>query len=150
MFIRLINDEPTEYLVSWLRFDNPHTSFPDNISEDMLANYDVFAVTELPRPAYDPDTHELEQSEFYQVDGHWQVHYNAQPLPEEQVAKTMRDRRNALLTDTDWLVTLSYERQEPVPQSWQIYRQELRDVTAQEGFPYQIVWPVHIPLDGER
>jgi hypothetical protein len=24
---------------------------------------------------------------------------------------------------------------------WAAYRQELRDVTAQEGFPWDVVWP---------
>jgi len=24
---------------------------------------------------------------------------------------------------------------------WATYRQALRDITAQEGFPYEVVWP---------
>jgi hypothetical protein len=48
-----------------------------------------------------------------------------------------RTKRNALLAETDWMalsdVTLSA--------GWVAYRQALRDVTAQAGFPHSVVWP---------
>lgn len=48
-------------------------------------------------------------------------------------------RRNSLLESTDWT------QLRDVPQStsnkWKNYRKELRDITQQEGFPSNIVWP---------
>ena len=49
----------------------------------------------------------------------------------------IRDQRDRLLADTDWMalsdVTMSTEIG--------AYRQALRDVTGQAGFPYSITWP---------
>lgn len=46
-------------------------------------------------------------------------------------------QRAALLAETDWMAlsdrTLSPE--------WATYRQALRDITTQAGFPEEIVWP---------
>ena len=50
--------------------------------------------------------------------------------------------RNALLTASDWTQIpnspLSTEKQA----AWATYRQELRDIPAQSGYPYNVVWPV--------
>ncbi len=52
-------------------------------------------------------------------------------------AKAVRAERDQKLKDTDWMgmsdVTMSTE--------WATYRQALRDVPAQDGFPYTITWP---------
>jgi hypothetical protein len=54
------------------------------------------------------------------------------------VARLIR-RRNEALAVTDWTqlpdVPLETKTQ------WATYRQELRDVTDQPGYPYDIVWP---------
>ena len=57
-----------------------------------------------------------------------------------QLAKEneVRNQRNQLLKDSDWTQVADA----PVDKTaWAIYRQDLRDVTAQEGFPCNIVWP---------
>lgn len=59
----------------------------------------------------------------------------------EEVAARVRARRDVLLRASDWIVAKSYEAGEPVPEAWVSYRQALRDITAQEGFPYQVTWP---------
>lgn len=81
MYIRVTNGQPETYSIGQLRRDNPQTSFPKHLSDELLASYDVFPVNELPRPNYEPLTHYLKQSDFYQVDGQWQVHYYPEPLP---------------------------------------------------------------------
>ena len=49
-----------------------------------------------------------------------------------------RDRRNALLTSTDW-----WTLEGKVMTSEQTaYRQALRDLPEQEGFPNSVVWPI--------
>lgn len=55
----------------------------------------------------------------------------------EQTAR-IREQRNQMLKDTDWTQVLDA----PVDQAaWTIYRQALRDVTTQTGFPWNVVWP---------
>lgn len=60
-----------------------------------------------------------------------------EPSPAEQD----RDLRDNLLRDTDWIVTKYSEIGEPVPEEWATYRQALRDISLQDGFPGNVEWP---------
>lgn len=58
-----------------------------------------------------------------------------EPAP---TADQVRSKRNALLTASDWTQVADA----PVDQeAWATYRQELRDIPQQEGFPVDINWP---------
>ena len=52
-------------------------------------------------------------------------------------AEEVRQERDQLLQQTDWMansdVTMSDD--------WRTYRQALRDVPTQEGFPNDVTWP---------
>ena len=56
---------------------------------------------------------------------------------DDRTAANVRSQRDNLLSKTDWMansdVTMSDE--------WRTYRQALRDITSQEGFPNDITWP---------
>lgn len=54
----------------------------------------------------------------------------------------IRAIRNSKLIESDWRVTVAFEDGTAVPIEWRLYRQELRDVPNQEGFPTEVVWPV--------
>ena len=60
----------------------------------------------------------------------------------DQAAKEVTDKRTQLLTDSDWVVLKAIDTGTQVPQEWQTYRQQLRDITLQPEFPYNVVWPV--------
>lgn len=53
----------------------------------------------------------------------------------------LRAKRNGLLFASDWIVTRSLETGDAVPPDWLTYRQALRDVPEQAGFPQTIEWP---------
>lgn len=56
----------------------------------------------------------------------------------EQAADQVRAQRNRLLAASDWTQVADA----PVDQAaWATYRQELRDITAQAGFPENVDWP---------
>ncbi len=62
--------------------------------------------------------------------------YKAQKDAEQ--AKAVRAARDAKLAECDWTQVADA----PVDKAaWATYRQALRDVTAQEGFPWTITWP---------
>lgn len=63
------------------------------------------------------------------------------PRDDAQRAADARAQRDALLSSTDWVVTRAMERSEPVPQAWATYREALRGLTEQAGFPTLIDWP---------
>lgn len=53
--------------------------------------------------------------------------------------KEIRSKRNKLLVSSDW--TQFPDIPENTRLRWQPYRQALRDITLQEGFPTDVVWP---------
>ena len=53
-------------------------------------------------------------------------------------AKSIRTSRNDMLKDCDWTQIADSTANKP---AWATYRQALRDVTAQAGFPWTITWP---------
>ena len=56
---------------------------------------------------------------------------------DDRKAEEVRQERDQLLQQTDWMansdVTMSDD--------WRTYRQALRDVPTQEGFPNDVTWP---------
>jgi hypothetical protein len=53
-------------------------------------------------------------------------------------AKSVRQQRGEKLKDSDWTQVIDA----PVDQAaWATYRQALRDISSQEGFPWTITWP---------
>ena len=59
----------------------------------------------------------------------------------EQPAKEARAKRDRLLTESDWVTIRATDTGDPVPTEWQTYRQALRDIPEQTGFPEEIEWP---------
>lgn len=59
-------------------------------------------------------------------------------MKDAEQAKSVRDQRNTKLTESDWTQLAD----SPVIKGlWATYRQSLRDITTQEGFPWTIEWP---------
>lgn len=77
----------------------------------------------------------------YQVYTNWLAKGNVpepyfEPTP---TAEQIRVKRNQLLAASDWTQVIDA----PVDQAaWAVYRQALRDITGQAGFPTTIDWPV--------
>ncbi len=59
----------------------------------------------------------------------------------DAIALEVRAERATRLAACDWVVARSLDTGEPVPDDWRAYRQALRDVTGQPGFPASISWP---------
>ena len=57
-------------------------------------------------------------------------------------ATAARAQRDRLLAETDWIVIRSAETGVAMTPEQSDYRQALRDITTQEGFPLTIDWPV--------
>lgn len=54
----------------------------------------------------------------------------------------VRRERNSLLKSSDWTQLADADLTETEKANWRTYRQELRDITTQVGFPREIIWPV--------
>ena len=58
---------------------------------------------------------------------------------DDRVASRLRAERNQLLTASDW-TQISDSTADKA--AWATYRQALRDITKQAGFPWIVEWPV--------
>ena len=141
MHLKLTNGTPAKYTLGQLRRDNPQTSFPKLIPDGLLESYDVYPYTRPIAPEYDNLSHRLTEGAFEQVDGAWVLPYVVEQQPLEQAERNIRSRRDGMLQETDWIVIKSYERGQNIPAEWELYRQALRDITEQAGFPYEVTWP---------
>lgn len=78
------------------------------------------------------------------VEGYWVTERLPDPTPEEirkQKEQEVRSKRDYLISQTDFLVSGDYPISDADLAKIKAYRQALRDVPSQEGFPDNVVWP---------
>lgn len=63
------------------------------------------------------------------------------PLTNEQLESQARIERNNLLAQSDWTQLPDTPLSEAQKTAWSNYRQALRDLPEQPGFPITIAWP---------
>lgn len=144
MYIKIKDGVPTSYSLDALRRDNPQVSFPSEINDNTLAEYDVFPCMPIPYPGTDY-LHNIREGPATFVDGVWRQTWIITEASDEEIAQrtqneaaAVRDLRDARLRETDWTQVADA----PVNASvWSDYRQALRDVPAQAGFPWNVNWP---------
>lgn len=91
-----------------------------------------------------------------QIDGKWYTKYILGPvftdgettaaeqeaaykaIKDAEQAKSVREQRGEKLKDSDWTQVADAPVDKEV---WATYRQALRDITTQSGFPWEITWP---------
>lgn len=60
----------------------------------------------------------------------------------DEAAEKVRMKRDSLIAETDYLLAPDYPIEPESLESVKLYRQALRDVPQQEGFPFEVEWPV--------
>jgi hypothetical protein len=146
MFVKITNGQVDQYpyTVGDLRKANPNVSFPKSIPNETLARFGVYPVTIAPAPEYNARTHRLVTQQPTLINGAWTVtkavvaKEQAQ-IDNENAQKTasVRETRDRRLTATDW----RFRSDMNPSQGWIDYCQALRDVPAQDGFPWNVTWP---------
>lgn len=149
MFALIQNGAVAKYPVSIgdLRAVYPYTSFPKTISSALSA-FGVVPVVPVNPPTYDPTTQTLDELYPTLVNGSYNQTWNVttMPTPAAAALATQREdiaraQRDSLLRSTDYIVVVALEAGNTVAADWVTYRQALRDVPAQAGFPDNITWP---------
>jgi len=72
---------------------------------------------------------------------HGEILKELERLQAEEPKQEIRELRNKKLAETDWIVIQSKELNIEIPNEWKLYRQSLRDITTQVGFPSAVEWP---------
>lgn len=128
------------------RSDNSNTSFPQVLTPEIIDSFGYDSVLEGPQPTLIPPYQYTRRDGVVEVNGQWFTHYIAVEPDEDgkaamdaAQAQRVRDDRNQRLSDCDW----TQLPDAPVDATtWAAYRQELRDVTTQVGFPWEVQWPI--------
>ncbi|MGA0447730.1 MAG: tail fiber assembly protein [Pseudohongiellaceae bacterium] len=142
MFVYVIDGQAEKfpYTLADLRLANPQLSIPDSITDEELEKFGVYSVRPATRPVFDSKTHRLRQSAQF-VDKTWVQQWTVEQLDEDKAAANIRSDRNQRLTDSDWTQVPDAVNAGISIDAWASYRQQLRDVTTQPGFPWEVTWP---------
>ena len=150
MYVKITNGnvDTYPYNVGQLRRDNPNTSFPRQIPDEMLESYGIYTVVYTDMPSIDDRTQKVEQDATPSlVDGAWTIGWTTSSKTAEEtqawddgMASSNRGKRDGLLAETDWMalsdVTMTTEMT--------TYRQALRDITTHTKWPNleEADWPI--------
>lgn len=162
--IKEVRNRSTGQLLTIDQFKAIHSnvSFPEEISNDILDiyGYDVIHMGQqaIVTPPYGIST----RAGIEEINGEWFTRFVEGPIfedtededgniitAEEQeieyrnniddaAAERIRSKRNKELSNTDWTQLADSSANQ---NDWIQYRQELRDITNQEGFPHTVTWP---------
>lgn len=140
LYVKIEEGRITRYPYTYLeiRRDYPNISFPVGLSNESTGPLGIYAVEQTTQPQYNRDIEELTHKPVLTGSG-WVQEWEFVNLPLAKASENMRKERNILLRETDWMALTDTTT---IPQEWADYRQELRDVPTQVGFPYDIQWPV--------
>lgn len=122
----------------------PQVSIPHPFDDAVLETYGIFKLYQdsIPIPT---EKQKLERFDPVFTNGRWQdnlqlVELNQQELADKETILTynIKRERNNRLTQSDWtqLPDVVIDKT-----AWATYRQALRDITEQAGFPWQVTWP---------
>lgn len=143
MYAKIVDGALVKYPYSLeeMRADNPDVEVSDTPSDATLAVCSAKRAIMGPAPTKSSRTHSFTLSFTDQADGSVEIIYVARELARGLAEFNMRDARNSALTRCDWVITRAFEEGNPVPAAYLAYRQALRDLPSQPGFPYEYVWP---------
>lgn len=139
MYIKVTDGNVENYSLYQFKVDNPGVVLPEDGLNDFLSGFGVYECIQKEQPEYDHLTKVPDFGPYYQDDsGQWFQDWTFNDIPEEAASFNVRAKRNEVLAASDWTQLVD----SPVDkEAWASYRQELRDLPQQGGFPYSVVWP---------
>jgi hypothetical protein len=122
---RTIGD--TQYPAGWFNNADERAKIGViEVSDPVMPDESLFTVVENADGSYTATPRTADDIAAYQANKN------------NQQAKSVRTSRGEKLKDSDWTQVADA----PVDKAaWATYRQALRDVTGQQGFPWTITWP---------
>lgn len=142
-YAKIVNSHIAEYPLtqSDIISKHPNTSFP--VPFELPDGYAMVHNTIPPEPGPLQTVREVgprfEDGQWYQCWSIDEISDEEMAVKREYMAATARNARNMLLAETDW--TQGKDIPDSVSIKWAPYRQALRDVTLQDDFPFEVLWP---------
>ena len=145
---------------SQFRADNPGTSFPKQLTADILDGFGYDPVLNGAAASVSGPYEVSTRDGVELIDGQWFTRFivgpeftdNAEATAAEQetayrtsvdnrVAASVRADRDRKLAACDWTVLADSPLTTAKKTEWKTYRTALRDISAAEGFPHTMEWP---------
>lgn len=150
---------------SQFRAEHPNTSFPEVLTTDIIEGFGYDPVLEGPQATTIPPYQYSQRDGVVEIDGKWYTHYIAGPVfhdytDDQGVVHTaseqyeaycfakdatqgdsVRQERNRRLAECDWTQLADSPLDAETKAAWAFYRENLRMVPQQDGFPWEINWP---------
>ena len=151
--------------ISQFKASQPNTSFPKQITTDILDSYGYDPVLNGAQATVSAPYGVSTRSGVEEVKGQWFTKFIAGPVftdttDEEgkvttaadneaaykanidaQAAEAVRRSRDTLIAETDWTQLADSQLSDSVKADWVTYRQALRDLPTASGFPHTMTWP---------
>ena len=148
--------------VSQFKASYPNTSFPKNITSNILDSYGYDPVLNGAAATVTAPYGVSTRDGVEQIDGQWFTKFVAGPVftdttdedgnvttaadneaayrarVDADVAERVRTDRNKKLAETDWTQLADSNANAT---TWGTYRQALRDLPSTDGFPHNVTWP---------
>lgn len=123
----------------------PNTSFPSQWTPALVEELGLDPVFESPTPTTTRYQTAFKDGVEQDAQGRWLWKWSISEMSDEtkaakdaEQANNIRSNRDRRLSECDWTQVADAPVDKAV---WATYRQALRDVPAQAGFPYDITWP---------
>ena len=151
--------------VSQFKATQPNTSFPKQITTEILDSYGYDAILNGAQATVTAPYGVSTRDGVEEISGQWFTKFVAGPVftdttdsegnvttaadneaayrtrIDTEAAASVRQQRDRLLAETDWVVIKAKETSTNIPVATKTYRQALRDISSAEGFPHTMTWP---------
>ena len=148
--------------ISQFKASQPNTSFPKQITTEILDSYGYDAVLNGPAATVTAPYGVSTRSGVEEIDGKWFTKFIAGPVftdttdsegtvtsaaaneaaykavVDSKAATNARATRTTKLTESDWTQLADSTADKA---AWATYRQALRDLPTASGFPHTMTWP---------
>jgi len=155
MYAKIKDSTFVTYPYGWGQFvaDNPYTNYGQNTDFVTLfpsttlgqEGYTLVAVTQVTQPTIDPITQYIAEGTPVLENGVWTQVWNVTQASSEEIAQrnasqasNIRKQRDAKLAKCDWTQVADASVDKA---AWATYRQALRDLPKETGFPWTMTWP---------
>ena len=151
--------------ISQFKAEHPNTSFPKQITTDILDSYGYDAVLNGAAATVTAPYGVSVRDGVEEIDGQWFTRFIAGPVftdttddegnvttaadneaayrakVDADAGTSVRAERDKKLTDTDWTQLSDSPLSDSDKTAWATYRQSLRDLPSSTGFPHTMTWP---------
>jgi len=151
--------------VSQFKASQPNTSFPKQITADILDSYGYDALLQGPQATVTAPYEISVRDGVEEVEGKWFTKFVVGPIftdatdedgnvtsaaeqeaayragIDSKAAESVRSERNQKLAECDWTQLADQPFSADDQAAWAGYRQALRDLPEAAGFPHDVTWP---------